>query len=219
MHQIPLIDKFRLLTRWPSAFLSNIKIVDDFCYFSSVDKSQVIIDVGCANYPQVGLFFAKHNYRVILVDPTKKHKESLIKIQNDYENISYIPSAIGVSDSELVFYESNSKISGSLLANHSNTQTDNLSYNVEVLSIPTLLNKINESVIGFLKLDLEGAEFELIANSSNEMWSCINQIYLEFHHHCTDYTYEDTIDCINKLKGFGFNVFKLNPDVFLFYRK
>ena len=219
MHQIPLIDRFRLFTRLPSAFFNKIKIIDDFCYHRNLYNTEVIIDVGCASYPQVGLYFAKKNYRVILIDPTRKHKESLVNIENKYKNITYIPSAIGTNDCNVVFYESNSKISGSLLSTHSNTKLDRISYNVEVLSIQTLLKRINLNSVGFLKLDLEGAEYELIINSSKETWTNIKQIYIEFHHHCTDYTYAETINCVNKIHGFGYHFFKLHPDVFLFYIK
>jgi FkbM family methyltransferase len=218
MHKIELVDKLKLLLRKPSAFFQNITIIDDFCYYNRINLSGVVIDVGCANYPQLGLYFAKRDFTVFLIDPTKKHKMSLLKFSQQFSNIFYIDAAIGACDGTMNFFESDTKISGSLLDSHRNASILCKNYLVEVLSIKTLLNRYNISKVSLLKLDLEGAEFELIFNSILSDWECVDQIYIEFHHHCTRFSYKDTLNCVEILVHFGFSFFKLHRDVFLFYR-
>lgn len=218
MHQIELIDRVKLLLRWFPAIRKKIEIIDDFCFHGEINRSDTIIDVGCANYPQLGLFFAKKNYNVYLVDPTRKHKSDLLRLEKEYDNIRFVDAAIGLSDGKMSFFESDSKISGSLLQSHRNVDDLSTEYNVDVFSIDSLLIKYNISKVGLLKLDLEGAEFDLILNSSKSIWSSINQVYVEFHHHCTEYSYKDTLKCVEVLKQYGYLSFKLHRDVFLFYR-
>ena len=192
--------------------------MEDFCFHINLNRSGAIIDVGCANYPQLGLYFAKKNYNVYLVDPTRKHKLELLGLEMEYDNITFVDAAIGDRDGKMSFYESDTKISGSLLKGHNNVREISNEYEVDVLSINSVLQKYNILNVGLLKLDLEGAEYDLILNSSKTFWSRIDQVYLEFHHHCTEYTYSDTLRCIEVMEQFGFLSFKLHRDVFLFYR-
>lgn len=66
-----------------------------------------------------------------------------------------------------------------------------------------LANKINQ--IGFLKIDCEGCEYEVLSTVSNETISKINYISMEIHEPppCTNYTRSALI---NKLSNAGFKV-------------
>jgi len=52
---------------------------------------------------------------------------------------------------------------------------------VESLSLATLLQRFHLKKIDLLKLDIEGAEFPLLASVSSDLLSSISQITVEFH--------------------------------------
>lgn len=55
------------------------------------------------------------------------------------------------------------------------------SVEVETISLATLMQRLDITKIDILKLDIEGAEFDLIAATPNEILQRINQITVEFH--------------------------------------
>lgn len=212
------LESFKLWSKIPIAKWKSVNIVKDFCYHDNINKAGVIIDVGCASEPQVGNFFASGGWRVYLVDPTNKHRQSLEKICALNDQLTFFPVAVGAKSGTTKFFEPSLQTSGSLVSEHKNANADGTSYEVDVWSILELRENTESRKISFLKLDLEGAEYELIDSSNAETWRDIDQIFIEFHHHCTPYNYDETIKCVMKLSNFGYKVFKLHNDVFLFYR-
>lgn len=55
------------------------------------------------------------------------------------------------------------------------------SVEVETISLATLMRRLGLTKIDILKLDIEGAEFDLIAATPNQILQRINQITVEFH--------------------------------------
>jgi len=55
------------------------------------------------------------------------------------------------------------------------------SVEVETISLATLMQRLGIINIDILKLDIEGAEFDLIASTPNQILQRINQITVEFH--------------------------------------
>ena len=61
------------------------------------------------------------------------------------------------------------------------------------------------SCVELVKIDCEGAEFEIIHESSAETFKKINQISIEFHDFCfKTFTRKNVEECIEILKGTGF---------------
>ena len=55
------------------------------------------------------------------------------------------------------------------------------SVEVETISLATLMQRLGITKIDILKLDIEGAEFDLIASTPDQILQGINQISVEFH--------------------------------------
>ena len=55
------------------------------------------------------------------------------------------------------------------------------SVSVEIISLPTLMKREGLTHIDLLKLDIEGAEFDLIAQTPEKTLCSISQITVEFH--------------------------------------
>ena len=111
----------------------------------------------------------------------------------------------------LLFHESINNESGSISNGHQNIKKDIIkSYKVEGLNLLSLINKANVSKVDYIKLDLEGAEYDLINSLKENDLAPFKQIYIEFHHFVLKKSYKDTIECVNKIRDMGFKVYSLD---------
>jgi FkbM family methyltransferase len=96
-------------------------------------------------------------------------------------------------------------VSGSLLASHSYASDETLS--VRSTSFSEILATAARSECDVLKLDIEGAEYEVLSAlcSSGEIRRA-RQVLVEFHHDCTDHPLQHTLDIAAKLQSAGFRL-------------
>jgi FkbM family methyltransferase len=199
-------------------------VAPNFIYLPhNLSSNSVVIDAGCSYQADFSLYMINaFGVKSYAVDPTRKHGDSLRKLEEQYKNrLSYLPLAISAKDSTLTFHESKTNESGSILERHLNIQRDEtVSYTVESLSIKSLLNRIHAKEIEILKLDLEGAEYELLSQVQIDELCPIKQMFVEFHHHAVDlFSEKDTLNLVEKIKKFGFKSISLDDHNYLFYRQ
>ena len=76
------------------------------------------------------------------------------------------------------------------------------------------------SDIAHMKLDIEGAEYELINNLiNNKHIHLVEQLLIEFHHDVTHHTKKDTDNTIEKLKQAGFRLMHTESRNYIFQRQ
>jgi len=94
-------------------------------------------------------------------------------------------------------------VSGSLLGSHN--YTGDASLEVRTTSLAETLTQAGRQECDVLKLDIEGAEYDVLRAlcESGEVRRA-RQLLVEFHHHCTDRTLEDTRACLAQLGASGF---------------
>ena len=109
-------------------------------------------------------------------------------------------------------------ISGSLLASHGYTGEATLS--VRTTSFAEILASAGRSECDVLKLDIEGAEYDVLAAlcSSGEIRHA-RQVLVEFHHHCTAHRLQDTLDAVGKVRGSGFELAHTEDRNYVFVRR
>jgi hypothetical protein len=89
-----------------------------------------------------------------------------------------------------------------------------------MVTIDALLNRIGKSTIAIIKIDIEGAEFELISSLSANSLNQVDQLIVEFHHGTVPgYARRDTRAGIKKLEGMGFMSIVYNGRDCLFYKQ
>ena len=90
---------------------------------------------------------------------------------------SITTAALGGRDGRGVLHVSeNPEATGLFEAGPATTRVE-----VETISLATLMRRLGITGIDLLKLDIEGAEFDLIAATPNQILQRINQITVEFH--------------------------------------
>jgi len=193
----------------------------NYVYFDSFDRSSVVVDVGCGYEAEFSRhMIARHGLKAYGVDPTRKHVPFLAKlVASSGGRFIHLPFAVAREGRVLTFHESRENESGSLLAEHTNVRRDETtSYEVEAVSLAQLKSRIDADEIAFLKLDLEGAEYDLLRDVSSSDLTSIDQLFVEFHHHCTDHTIAETNAIVARIAAIGFDVFTLDRHNFLFSR-
>ena len=88
-----------------------------------------------------------------------------------------------------------------------------------VKDIDTIASELKHKEIDLLKMDIEGAEYEVIeALPKNRV--AINQILIEFHHMYKGIPISKTVDAISTLSNLGFELFNISPRTYEFsFRK
>jgi FkbM family methyltransferase len=196
----------------------------NYIYLEKFNANSTIVDVGCADDPDFSIFIMnKYDCKCFGIDPTKKHFEALNNVELNYKNkFKHLPYAVATENGKLIFHESENNTSGSLLVKHTNVKNDLVtSYEVDTINLVELKRLILDKggKINFLKLDLEGAEYKLLENITPMDLNDIEQIFIEFHHHCIEgITIKDTLLFVKKIENFGFKSFSIDNHNFLFYK-
>ena len=84
-----------------------------------------------------------------------------------------------------------------------------------VKNIDTIASELNHTKIDLLKMDIEGAEYEVINALTNSEIK-INQILVEFHHMYKGISISQTVEAIDTLKKLGFELFNISQRTYEF---
>jgi FkbM family methyltransferase len=109
-------------------------------------------------------------------------------------------------------------VSGSLLASHGYAGDQALE--VTTTSLGEVLASTGRAECDMLKLDIEGAEYEVLqALCADGQIERTRQLAVEFHHGWTDRTLQDTEACVAQLAAHGFELRHSENRNFLFVRR
>lgn len=167
-----------------------------------VESGDVVFDIGF-NYGLFSLFALHKNAGQIFGFEPNKKLAKLFKDNFESDTIKLYELALGKNNGHVTFYENEWPGKSSIYSDiNSNTQKN--SYNVELKSFGEFLieNKIEK--IDYLKIDCEGAEYDIFSSIPDEyLNSNIKKVAIEFHHRLTD---ERVSNLINRLRNATFEI-------------
>lgn len=149
-----------------------------------------------------------HNCKVFGFDPTSK-SIAWVKSQNFPPNFHFEGIGIGKSTSKAIFNlpKNESYVSGSLYQ-HSFVDTHN-AVEVQLSSFQDIINRYKHHRIDVLKMDIEGAEYDVIDNILHAPVH-ISQILLEIHERFFDDGKSKTEMLLQKLRKNGYKLFAIS---------
>lgn len=166
--------------------------------FKSKNKTPLIIDCG-ANIGLSALYFKKRypQSEIIAFEPDKKVFEILKKnvLSRKYSDIKLINKALWKDNSVLNFkpdHADGGKICSSLNEN-----------TIKIESVR--LRDFIDREIDFLKIDIEGAEYEVLKDCKDKL-HLVNNIFIEYHSFTNEQQYLNEILTILRDTGFRVNI-------------
>ena len=210
----------RVLRDYRANSLGLKEVEPNYGFIDSFSAGQVAIDVGVGDDPDFSLYLIRnYGMECFAVDPTRKHAPALQRIEQETPGFHYLPLALGSENKTVEFNESTINVSGSLLKGHSNIVNDPcVSYDVQMVTLDKLLETVGKEMISILKIDTEGAEYDMISNLQRKDLERIRQLMIEFHHDRVEgITWRDTASAIKTIEGLGMKSFVYNGRDCLFY--
>ena len=165
--------------------------------FVCVAENDIVFDIGF-NYGFFTLDALTYKpKKVIGFEPNP----NLVKLFNrlNIDSVELHQSAVSDKAGSTIFYENNFSGKSSI---HSdiNSDTSSNSYQVNICSFNDMAEQYD--VIDYLKVDCEGAEYEIFESIPKEfLTNRIRKIALEFHHNINDIK---VVNLISKIKQCGF---------------
>jgi len=199
-----------------------IFIEPNYYVVNNLDSRSIIVDIGTgddANFSQD--MIAKFNLRSFGFDPTRKHGESLKRVEiNSGGKFTFYNFAISNIAGEAEFNESEDNVSGSFSVDHVNVKRDKINkYKVKTISMEDVINILDIPKIDLVKIDVEGEEFKIIKSLPKSAADKVCQFIVEFHHHCIDrFSIIDTYKAILRMNELGFMHYSVDGVNYLFYR-
>jgi len=191
----------------------------NYIFYDSFSSESVIVDVGLGSKAEFSEYLIKkYGLKAYGVDPTKKHERALKELEAETNGkFTHLPMAVSSQNGFVEFHESCENESGSIRADHVNVRKDKTrSYQVKSVQLKELVRETGYEKIDFLKLDLEGAEYDLLQGVEKDDLCIFGQIFIEFHHHCTAHTENDTLDIVTLISSKGFKSVTLDQHQYLF---
>jgi len=150
----------------------------------------------------LGLIRAKE-CQVIGIDPTIKSKRYIERHKPEnfvFINKSLVPESVANKKVRMYINKNPLHVSDSELAHHQAVSSS--SYETDAITLDEILSIYDD--ISLIKLDIEGSEYGVVREMSV---MDIPQIVIEFHHFCSDYSFNDTLIMVNKIISMGYHHF------------
>jgi FkbM family methyltransferase len=150
----------------------------------------------------------KFQLQVHAFDPTPKSIQ-WVQQQNTPKEFIMHPYGLAAKSGKLDLFlpEQDNYVSGSIM---SDMITSHKKVSVDVLDLSSIMKMLGHGKIDLLKMDIEGAEYEVIQNIIENQLD-IKQILIEFHHRFKNIGIEKTKTAIASLNKVGYKIFDVAP--------
>ncbi len=192
----------------------------DFYWFLKDQEDLNMIDLG-ANIGLFSIFAAPVCEKVFSVEPTPSHfalMEELVDLAG-VKNIELLNLAVGLEDGEAEFniHERNSTMNSFI--SHRTDPHSGKTVKVKTQTLNSIIDSLDVDRIGFVKMDIEGFENEVVFEESfEEAVTKIDGLYVEVHDFEERGMMAENFNKISdQLKSFGKSVDKLQADCMLVY--
>ena len=187
--------------------------------YSKLNSNSVVYSVGVGSNIDFDLALIEElKLAVYAFDPTPRSIE-WIKKQSLTKSFKFIPVGLGSNDGEMEFFPPRKESSThfSPIDRYDNLEVETIKAPVKTLK--SIAQEFGHQTIDLLKMDIEGAEYDVIDNLEEQEVE-INQILIEFHHMYKGNRLDYTKNAIDKLRKLGFEFFHISQRTYEFsFRK
>ncbi|HEX5692964.1 MAG TPA: FkbM family methyltransferase [Roseiflexaceae bacterium] len=164
-------------------------------YGVALQPNWTVIDIG-ACLGSFAVFAARHapGIRVHAFEPAP---DSFRLLRQNLElnrvaNVSIYPSAVAAASGPLTLYTFAGHAEQNSL-NPLRAHADARAVTVEALALADVFDRLAIDHCDFLKIDCEGAEFDMLLNAPPELFKRVSHICMEYHDGVTPFTHADLL--------------------------
>ncbi|MCC9599035.1 FkbM family methyltransferase [Stieleria sp. JC731] len=175
-HELTYVDGASAYSAWHAIFLQ--KLYD----FRCGHESPVIIDCGANIGIAVRYWLSRYESpKILAIEPDPAIFETLKQNCDGAANVTLLQSAVSKTGGPLSFCSTGDD-AGHLLQNDAGQQTDQKQTNTIAINSAQLSELIeqSDSPIDFLKLDIEGAETEVLKEAASKL-DKVRNLFVEYH--------------------------------------
>jgi FkbM family methyltransferase len=171
------------------------------CY--GIENLETVFDIG-ANNGLFSLYLMNRGCKsVYAFEPNKEATKNIKSILGNNSGYELIEKAVSDHDGELTFYVSaNNTTIGSISREHVANHSNPIEIKVPCISLKSFINEKKIEKIGLIKMDIEGAEYEIIEDLDEDIFNMTESFLVEFHNN--DGKIVDKL--IKKITSFGFRL-------------
>lgn len=140
-----------------------------------LDRDTVVVDAGAHRGEFSRALADRFGCRCYLIEANSQLADALTR-QNEFPGV--LSAALGAEDGHASFYVRENLEASSMFDRGA---VPLAATDIEVVSLPTMMRRHGITRIDVLKLDIEGAEFDLLTHCPDDIITAIGQITVEFH--------------------------------------
>jgi FkbM family methyltransferase len=193
------------MTSWRSRLSQVVTISGHTFVPLGLGPGATVVDLGANRGNFSNAVRQRFGSRCIAVEASPGLAEQLRSIPG----IEVQHAAIAGRRGELTFYDSDDIYVSNLYRPVLGAKTRNV--RVPALKLVDLLDRCAVPQVDLLKVDIEGAEVELIDSASPDVLARLDQISIEFHDFCELVSQDDLIRVRHKLRDAGFDEVRFGP--------
>jgi len=200
---------FPIQTDASKEFMGSKKYGGWFVCPDRLDEKSVVYSFGIGEDISFDLdIIKKIGCKVLAFDPTPK-SIAWLKKQILPKKFSYCECGLADYDGVADFFppKNSNHVSCSLIPRN---DSKNRAIKVKVKRLKSILNKFGHKKINLLKLDIEGAEYDVLKDIMDSKID-VDQILVEFHHRLSGVGANKTRQIIKKLNCNGYKIFAISP--------
>lgn len=153
------------------------------CY--KLNQYETVIDIGANSGLFTKLCLENGAKKVISIEPNKKCLKNLKHMFRDNKNVLVIEKGISSKQEKMIFYttDKNTTIGSFEKSRILNDCEESFveTNEIECITIEDVLNQIKLNEVDLIKMDIEGAEYDIISSLSPEIFSRVKSFLIEFH--------------------------------------
>jgi FkbM family methyltransferase len=159
--------------------LTNVWLVEEYSGSNfRINANDIIIDIGA----HIGLFtlYASQyckNGTIFCFEPVDENYDILVDniTQNNLKNVKPFKSAVSKSESTITIYRNKDE------AGHSMFSFTSHALKVDSISLKKIIDENSVNQCNLIKIDCEGAEYEIIESLPLEYFKKISKLIIEYH--------------------------------------
>ena len=193
----------------------NIPVVKDGGWWfspESFNKDSIVYSLGVGDEIDFDLaIIEQYGVEVFAFDPTPSSIDMLDESKLP-ERFHFQPWAVTATDGSLQFYprlKKDGTKSDVMFTMIPEEETKDDVIEVPAYSLSTITRKLGHDRIDVLKMDIEGAEYEVL-DGLLESPVKPTQLLVEFHHRFVENGLERTYDIISRLRDAGYQIFAIS---------